>query len=897
MKRKLAFVIAVLACSSTPSSPPPAHPLAQDELALRHALGVPDDAKYVLVLGQNAHLDIDWQMTFDDYYSSYVENIFLQARQLMDSDPRAFYAIAEMAYLKHHLEVHPEETAALRADVARGALRIVGGGVTSPDTLLPEPEMLARDYLYGIEFAEDTLGAHPTSAWLPDSFGHSGTAPDILTAAGYTSVAFSRIDGSPSLFEKLFHPDTPMKPGSTAEYLQNVGSADFLWQGAGGATILAHFLSGTGLYCEGDNIDYQESLAKPGGHTGPYDGDPSFTDSRIDSYATELEPFAKTPYLFVPVGCDFQLPKPELVSYADGYNQRRYPTTGVWAVAAPFDDYATLVSFWKDVLPTVTNELTPYYQGFYDSRADIKKGTRDAARPFFEAEAFATVLGEVGSGIMADAQPSLETLARTDHHDFVTGTSANDVVANEQMPLLQSMQAAGQTALDEVSAAIARRVPITTGTTARAIALNASSQTREEVVEYAMPLVNGQVPAVHATSNGNALPMELAFPPGPSDTTATFHVDVANLASFAWRAIDFLPGAPAQPPSQVTLTQNANQVILQNAHVRAEADAQNGIYALTSIQIDGAEMLSAPSLVVHDYQDTGGLWRTGNEMSGCVLSPLPAPTDVDAVNVIENGALGARVQFVSASSTREIALMANASALDVSVVTGAAEYTTRTIGFSFASVGSAPLRTSSPAGFIERPLQRVYTPTFWPAVEWTEVGGDVILLQQSTGVMMSTAGQEELMVARWAPSEQCDVEGGTGDDPGQHHIAWRIERAPSDAQAEIDAQSFNRPITLDTVPLDQLTTLDLPVEQSILGVSGDGIVSTIKPADRGSGAILRVLPMNGPVHVTFSTLLAPSQATLVDLAERDQKSLGAISNAAMDFDRATYGAIASVRLQ
>ena len=32
-------------------------------------------------------------MTFDDYYSSYVENIFLQARQVMDSDPRAFYAI------------------------------------------------------------------------------------------------------------------------------------------------------------------------------------------------------------------------------------------------------------------------------------------------------------------------------------------------------------------------------------------------------------------------------------------------------------------------------------------------------------------------------------------------------------------------------------------------------------------------------------------------------------------------------------------------------------------------------------------------------------------------------------------------------------------------------------
>jgi hypothetical protein len=264
------------------------------------------------------------------------------------------------------------------------------------------------------------------------------------------------------------------------------------------------------------------------------------------------------------------------------------------------------------------------------------------------------------------------------------------------------------------------------------------------------------------------------------------------------------------------------------------------------------------------------------------------------VYLVENSALGVRVQLTSASSTREVALYANASALDVAIMTGAADRTTRTVGFSFAS-GAAPLRTSSPAGFIERPLQRVYTPTFWPAVSWTEVGNDVILLRQTTGVMMSTGGALELMVARWAPMEQCDVEGGTGDDPGVHRIDWRIERA-GDPQAEIDAQSFNRPITFDTVPLDQATTLDLATQTSLLGVSGNGIVSTLKPADRGGGVILRVLPMNGPVHVALPPSLAQTQATLVDLAERDGKVIGQ-AGASMDFDRATYGAIVSIRLQ
>jgi hypothetical protein len=889
--RHLLCLALLLSCSSQPTG---THPLAKDELSLRRALGIPNDAQHVLFLGQSSHLDIDWQKTFDDYYSSYVESIFLQARALMDSDPRAYYAVAEMAYLKHHLAVHPEELAPLQADVARGALRIVGGGITSPDTLLPETEMLARDYLYGIELAEDTLHAHPTAAWLPDSFGHSGTAPDVLSAAGYTSVAFSRIDGSPSIFEQLFEASSTMKPGSTAKALQDAGTADFLWQGAGGATILAHFLSGTGLYCEGDNIDYHEQLEMTGGHTGPFDDSPSFTDSRVDGYIAELEPWAKTPYLFVPVGCDFQAPKSQLVQYADGYNKRRYAKTHVWAVAASFEDYIALVAFWKDVLPTITNELTPYFQGFYDSRSDIKRGTRDAARPFFQAEVFATALGAEGAAMTQAAQPALETLARTDHHDFVTGTSANDVVASEQMPLLQAAQAAGQAELDQVAAAIAKRIPITQGATARALALNASSSTREEVVSYAMPLVDGQVPVIHAVSSGTPLPMALAYPPGQGDTTATFHVDVAALPSFAWRAIDFVPGAPQAPTDSVMLTQSASQVVLQNAHVRAELDAQQGIFALTSLSIDGTEMLASPSLLVHDYKDTGGLWRTGNEMASCVFSPLAAPTDADTVYLVENSALGVRVQLTSASSTREVALYANASALEVAIMTGAAEKTTRTVGFSFAS-GAAPLRTSSPAGFIERPLQRVYTPTFWPAVSWTEVGNDVILLRQTTGVMMSTGGALELMVARWAPMEQCDVEGGTGDDPDMHRIDWRIERA-GDPQAEIDAQSFNRPITFDTVPLDQATTLDLATQTSLLGVSGDGIVSTLKPADRGGGVILRVLPMNGPVHVALPPALAQTQATLVDLAERDGKVIGQ-AGASMDFDRATYGAIVSIRLQ
>src|SRR5262245_24473276 len=257
MRRSVACAIALVACGDNEHRKVG---LPEAELALRARLGIPDDATRVIIFGQNSHLDIDWQHTFDDYYAMFVEPAFLSAHQILDEQPRAFYSIAAMAYLQRHVATHPEELAALRAAAETGQLRVVGGGLTSPDTLLPETEMLARDFLYGIQFAETALDAHPRAAWLPDSFGHGAATPDLLSAAGYASVAFARIDGAPTLTDQIFGKRTAPLPDSTAGLLAKLGSADFVWRGSGGGEILAHYLAGAGLYCQGDNVDYDELL-------------------------------------------------------------------------------------------------------------------------------------------------------------------------------------------------------------------------------------------------------------------------------------------------------------------------------------------------------------------------------------------------------------------------------------------------------------------------------------------------------------------------------------------------------------------------------------------------------------------------------------------------------------
>lgn len=896
--------LAIVACTSAPPAPKkPSDPEAQ----LRAKLGIPAGAKTVIVFGQSSHLDIDWQRTFGDYYKSFVENILLQAQKQLQEQPRAFYSVAEVAYLEHHLAVHPEALAPLRAAAARGALHIVGGGLTSPDTLLPETELLLRDFLFGVRFSEDTLGIRPTAAWLPDSFGQGAAAPDLLSALGYKSVAFSRIDGAPTLPEELKDPTIAPKPGSTAAQLKRLGSADFIWRGTGGGSVLAHFMASPGLYCAGDNIDYDEPFQLPGSHLGQFRGDdPSFTDARIDSYVQAMRPYTKTPYMFIPVGCDFQPPKPRLIEYLDGYNKRRYPTTGVWAVAAPFDDYAALVSAHRSVLPVISGSLTPYYMGFYGSRAEIKRGARDAARPFFEAETFATALGAEGSSIVRAAEPDLELLALSDHHDFITGTSVDNVVKTEQLPLLAQTQAAGKAEFHRIAAAIAARIPPTRGAVDRVLAFNPAGITRSGVVQAVVPASGGSVP-VRAVAGATRVPVELVAPPGSTDKTAAVRLELDDMPPFSWRTIDLLSGSATPPQHAVTLAlydetgapasgSNVQRVVLSNGRVRAQWDRQ-GEFALTSLEIDGQELLTGRSFLVHDYQDDGGLWRIGSEMSDCHFQPLARSTAGESVEVLEDSKLEVRVAFRRADVTREATLAVGDAGLSLAITTGARETTTRTVSFALRGPANATFASSVPGGYAERPLQRVYSPTFWPAVAWVKFGDAVISLRQSTGARMTAPGQIELMAARDSRRDACELQGGYGTDIGVHRIEWRIDRATSVAAAAAAAQGFNRPLEVEPIALPSSAARPpLPAAMSLLQVNGDGIVSALKPADRGQGVIVRALLLPGPLTVHLPDAWVGKTLVRVDATERDRQVLGR-AGATLRFDAAQDGSIPSVRLR
>src|SRR5262249_43219281 len=171
------------AAGRTVGCPEPGTAPASEE-CLRQELGIPPDARRGVVISQSSHLDWDWRHTFEEYFAGplvdpvlfllpgTVDTILSDAVGLLTrfrgTGAPSYCSVAEMGSLARFVQAHPELVEPLRA--VGNDLRIVGGGVTSPDSLLPPGESFIRDYLVGKSWVDSMLGLPIRAAWLPDDF-------------------------------------------------------------------------------------------------------------------------------------------------------------------------------------------------------------------------------------------------------------------------------------------------------------------------------------------------------------------------------------------------------------------------------------------------------------------------------------------------------------------------------------------------------------------------------------------------------------------------------------------------------------------------------------------------------------------------------------------------------
>jgi alpha-mannosidase len=832
---------AMLACGSEDAAsgdcPPTGTPRASED-CVRAELGIPAEAERVVILSQSSHLDWDWLKTFDRYYEELVERIFSEALGLLTQFHRAeihyYYSIAEIGYLQRFAAVHPELVESMRA--VGSDLHIVGGGITSPDNLLPNGETFIRDYLVGKTWVDATLALPIRAAWIPDDFGHDAQLPVALDAMGLGAVGFARVPGVDTL--RRFSGREPPLPGSIAADLLAT-SIDFVWRAADGSEVLAHWMPQG--YCQGDTIDLPLADSASGGELAD-------ATERIGAFLAVNGPASPTPYLFVPIGCDFARPKPRLLDSARAWTNSQYERTGVWAVAATFDHYVQLIAPYRDALPVRHFDPTPYWTGYYASRPALKTLHLVATQALLGAE----IYGAIADGVYRAGErdwtdrvvartralhQAWELLVPSNHHDFITGTAPDLVYQGEQVPRLGEALALAEAerdlALDEIAAAIAAAPR--PGEQPVAI-FNQLGFARAGLVEIADPMLGTAASVRTRLSASGAVQRSaegglLFRAPAPS-----FGFETAYLSDAAAGPI-----AEADTAS-LTSASDGRLIVLENAALRAEVSQDAG-WGVTSLvdKHTGAELIAhgavGNALVI--YADQGGLYRFGHEMAGCTLAPhADGADDVEGLpaEILEAGPLRVRLRaqvlIAGHAYDKVYVLVAGEPFLRMSATGAAPPLSSVMVQFPLAGeidelVHGTPYHWDSKAAG-----RAAYGLTFEATHDFLvpRLAGAPRAALFHAGIRAWAARRDGLLVgALWRNTrvERCDFYGAVGTDSGTHTLSYALRVpsgiAPPESGAQLrEALSFHTPLHARAAS----TAGPLPPQRSLASVAPEPAILT-----------------------------------------------------------------------
>lgn len=167
----------------------------------------------------HAHIDSAWLWPVRETRRKVVRTMANVLRLLEDGAPMTF-ALPAAQHLAWLQQDAPEVFARVKEQVAAGRIVAVGGSWVEPDAVLPSGESLARRLTEGTTFFRDELGVQCHEIWLPDSFGYTGSLPQIAHLAGYDNF----------LTQKISWNQVDVFPHHT-----------LWWEGIDGTRIFTHF--------------------------------------------------------------------------------------------------------------------------------------------------------------------------------------------------------------------------------------------------------------------------------------------------------------------------------------------------------------------------------------------------------------------------------------------------------------------------------------------------------------------------------------------------------------------------------------------------------------------------------------------------------------------------------
>lgn len=160
----------------------------------------------------NAHIDMAWLWRVPETILV-VKRTFTTALDNLRRYPdfRFAHGQAHSYWWMERFEPRPFEE--IRRYVQEGRWEIIGGTWVESDVNIPSGESLVRQYFYGKRYFKNRFGVDVKLGWMPDSFGHPATLPQVLRKVGIETYVFFRP-----------WPEQRM----------------FFWEGPDGSRVLAH---------------------------------------------------------------------------------------------------------------------------------------------------------------------------------------------------------------------------------------------------------------------------------------------------------------------------------------------------------------------------------------------------------------------------------------------------------------------------------------------------------------------------------------------------------------------------------------------------------------------------------------------------------------------------------
>lgn len=554
-------------------------------------------AKPVLYLVATAHNDTQWNWTVQNTIREWIPNTMRPNWELMRKYPAYNFNYEATIHYGWFKEYHPEDWKELQDWVAKDRWKLSGSWVNAVDVIVPSPESLFRQALYGQAFFRREFGKVSRDIYLPDCFGFPYSLPSIARHSGLISFSTQKFD-----LWGGFRP-APFSVGR--------------WQGVDGSQIVAE------LRPKAYNTKLHSDIAR----------EPNWTNDFTDAGGQPVN------QRYFGTGDTGGTPGEESVSWAQKAVEDKSGIARVVNTSA--DQLAKdLTPAQIAALPVYNDELvmTAHGTGCYTSQAAMKKWNRQNEQLGDAAER-ASLAAQWLGGAPYPREVLNEAWLRVlwhQFHDDITGTSIPQAYTFSWNDEILSLNQFSQLVTTGVSG-IARSLDTRVEGLALAV-YNPLDRARRDCVEATVFLpLEAEFVRVFDTATNREVPCQILSRQNKevgSLMGREFHIAfVAGAPSVGVQIYDVRPSNQA---SALSGELSVSETTIENALLRVQLSPTGDIAGVFDKRTN-LELLSAPATLEH-FHDVSNTWPAWEVLWDAIGQP-PRGTVSENVQiaVIERG--------------------------------------------------------------------------------------------------------------------------------------------------------------------------------------------------------------------------------------------------------------------